>query len=177
MKTTFLVAAIAAGMTLAATAEAREANPPRMELPAFEDLDINSDGAVTSDEIEAAMQARAAARFALTDTNGDGALSVEELITRADTARQDRAAGRAAEQIERADTNGDGLLQADELAAQRADRIEGRVEGRGDRGPDRMFERADADDNGSLSAEEFAEAQTRMQDNGGRRQHGQRGDH
>ena len=173
MKTTFLVAAIAAGMTLAATAEAREGNPPRMEMPAFEDLDINSDGAVTSDEIEAAMQARAAARFALTDTNGDGALSVEELIARADTARQDRAAGRAAEQIERADTNGDGLLQADELAAQRADR----GEGRGDRGPDRMFERADADDNGSLNSEEFAEAQTLMQDHGERRPHGQRGDH
>jgi Ca2+-binding EF-hand superfamily protein len=173
MKTTFLVAAIAAGMTMAATAEAREGNPPRMEMPAFEDLDINSDGAVTSDEIEAAMQVRAAEQFAQTDSNGDGALSVEELIARADTARQERAAGRAAEQIEKADTNGDGLLQADELAAHAADR----GEGCGDRGPDRMFERADADDNGSLSAEEFAEAQSRMDDRGGRRQHGQRDDH
>jgi hypothetical protein len=34
-----------------------------MEMPGFEDLDINSDGAVTSDEIEAAMQARAAAHL------------------------------------------------------------------------------------------------------------------
>ncbi len=75
MKTRFLLAAIAAGMTLAATAEAREANPPRMEMPAFEDLDINADGAVTSDEIEAAMQARDTARFAETDTNGDGVVT------------------------------------------------------------------------------------------------------
>ncbi|MFT7492828.1 MAG: hypothetical protein ACI9RO_000263 [Alteromonas macleodii] len=52
MKTIFFVAAIAAGMTLAATAEA------------FEDFDINSDGAVTSDEIEVAMQGRDTARFA-----------------------------------------------------------------------------------------------------------------
>jgi hypothetical protein len=94
------LAAIAAGMTLAATAEAREANPPAWKCQ-FEDLDINSDGAATSDEIEAAMQASCRCAFAETDTNGDGALSVEELIARADTARQDRAAG-AAEQIERA---------------------------------------------------------------------------
>jgi Ca2+-binding EF-hand superfamily protein len=173
MKTTLLVVAIAAGMTLAASAQAREGHGPQMDMPDFEDLDINSDGAVTSDEIDAAMQARAAARFRETDTNGDGAVSAEEMVARADTARQERAASRAADQIEKADTNGDGLLQADEMAAHAADR----GNNRGEREADRMFERADADDNGSLSAEEFAEARTRMEERGGRRPHGQRGDH
>ena len=78
-------------------------------------------------------------------------------------------ASRVANRIEKADTNGDGLLQADEIAAQMEDRGQGR---RG-ANPERMFERADADENGSLSAEEFAQAQERMQDRGDR---GRRGD-
>ncbi len=167
MKTTLLVAAIAVGATLAASAQARETDAPRMEMPAFEDLDINSDGAVTSDEIEAAMLARAAARFAETDTDGDGALSAEEIVARAEANRQDRRDERVAKQIERADTNGDGLLQADEVAAHAPGHA-------GGRGQDRMFERADADDNGSLSAEEYADAQSHMQERGDR---GPRGNH
>lgn len=160
MKTTLLIAAIAAGTTLAATAQAREGHGPRMEMPAFEELDANADGAVTVEEITAAMQARGAARFVETDTNGDGGLSAEEMIARADEDRQDRVADRVAERIEKADTNGDGLLQAEEIAAQAQER-------RGP-GPERMFNRFDADENGSLSAEEFAQAQERMQDHGPR---------
>ena len=169
MKTTYLVAAIAAGITLAASAQARESHGPRMQMPAFEELDLNSDGEVTAEEIRGAMQARAAARFAEADTNGDGALSAEEMIARADSERQDRMARRVAERIEKGDTNGDGLLQADEMTAMAAERMEGR----GSRGPERMFNRFDADDNGSLSAEEFAEAQKRMENHGDR---GRRGD-
>lgn len=172
MKTTFLVAAIAAGITLAASAQAREGQGPRMEMPAFEDLDLNSDGEVTAPEIHGAMQARAAARFAEADTNGDGALSAEEMVARADGDRQDRMARRIEDRIEKADTNGDGLLQADEMTAM----AEAHAEGRGNRGPDRMFNRFDADDNGSLSAQEFAEAQTRMQERGDRGHGGRRGD-
>ena len=168
MKTTFLVAAIAAGITLAASAHAREGQGPRMEMPAFEDLDLNNDGEVTAEEIQGAMQALGAARFAEADTNGDGALSSEEMVARAEGAQQERMARRIAERIEKADTNGDGLLQADEMAALAEDR-------RGGRGPDRMFNRFDADENGSLSADEFAEAQTRMENRGDRGHGGRRG--
>ncbi len=171
MKTTFLVAAIAAGITLAATAQAREAQGPRMQMPAFEELDLNSDGEVTATEIQDAMQAQAAARFAEADTNGDGALSAEEMIARVDGERQERMADRIADRIEKADTNGDGLLQAEELIAQ----ADARAEGRGNRGADRIFDRFDTDDSGSLSAEEFAEAQTRMENRGERGDRSQNG--
>jgi hypothetical protein len=59
MKTTLLMAAIAAGVTLAATAEAREGHGQRMEMPAFEELDANADGGITLEEIAAAGEARA----------------------------------------------------------------------------------------------------------------------
>lgn len=169
MKTTLFMAALAAGITLAATADAREGQGPRMNMPSFEELDANADGSVTSEEIATAMQARGAARFAETDSNGDGALSAEEMIAAADQNRQDRMADRVARQIEKADTNGDGLLQADELAAQMDDR-------RG-QSPDRLFNRFDVDEDGSLSAEEFADAQERMDRRGDRgARHGNRGD-
>jgi len=91
MKTTLLIAAIAAGMTLAAGAQARDGGA-RFEMPAFEEIDANSDGAVTSEEITAAMQAQALARFEAVDTNGDGALSAEEMIAQAEGQRASRMA-------------------------------------------------------------------------------------
>ncbi len=162
MKTTLLIAAIAAGMTLAAGAQARDGGA-RFEMPAFEEIDANSDGAVTSEEITAAMQAQALARFEAVDTNGDGALSAEEMIAQAEGQRASRMADRIADRIEKADANGDGVLQAEELRAQMGNR-------RG-ANPDRLFNRFDADDNGSLSAQEYAAVLDRMQD---RRDHGRR---
>lgn len=168
MKTTLHVAAIAAGISLAATAEAREGRGHRMEMPSFEELDLNSDGGVTVEEIAQAMQTQAAARFAEADTNGDGALSAEEMIARADSNRQERLARRIAKHIERADSNGDGVLQQEEL-------LDARGEGRGEgRGPERLFERFDSDEDGKLDADEFAEAQERMERRGDR---GSRHDH
>ena len=71
-------------------------------------------------------------------------------------------ADRIAERIEKADENGDGLLQMEEIQAQ--------MDGRRGPSPERMFNRFDANEDGTLSAEEFAEAQDRA----GRR--GPRGD-
>lgn len=169
MKTLFLVAALAAG-TVAATAEAREGNRgPRMELPTFEQLDLNGDGGLTIPEVQAAMQAQAAARFAQADTNGDGGLSADEMSAQADADLAERAANRAARRIEAADSNGDGLLQADEMTAQRGER-------HARRGPtlERMFERVDADDSGTVSAQEYQDARAHMEQRGER---GRRGDH
>ena len=164
MKTLILVTTIAAGLTLAATAEAREGERgARMEMPTFEQLDLNSDGGVTLQEVEAAMATLAQTRFDEADTNGDGGLSVEEMTAKAQADAAERATQRAERRLENADTNGDGLLQADELTAQMEERG-------GRRGPntERMFERVDADDNGSVSAEEYEEARAKMAERGER---------
>lgn len=58
LKTPLLMAAIAAGLTLSATAQAQDAGEDRgARMPAFEDLDVNADGSVTLEEIQAAGQA------------------------------------------------------------------------------------------------------------------------
>lgn len=77
-----------------------------------------------------------------------------------------------AKRIEKADTNGDGLLQQSELEAQAQERADGR---RGDRA-ERMFERFDADEDGALSAEEFAAATEAAAERGDRGRHGERGE-
>lgn len=75
--------------------------------------------------------------FEALDLDGDGMLTPEEMAG----AREARFAG--------ADSNGDGVLDRDELMARGSERMA--------RGIDRMLERADADGDGALSAEELAE--------------------
>ena len=161
MKTKLLMAAMTVGVTLAVAAQARDGLPdagPRGVTPlTFEQLDANADGAVTPAEMETALQTRATAQFIATDTNGDGALSADELGAQSDA----RRAERIAKHIEAADANGDGLLQAAELGAHR--------EGGRRAGPARMFERLDANDDGRLSAQEFTRAGARMGERHGRR--------
>ena len=144
MKTKILMAALLSGLVM--TAGAVQAQEQR-ERPDFSTLDLNGDGALTLEE----MQARGEARFAEQDANGDGALSADELSA--------RAADRAATLIERFDDNGDGLLQLDEMPT------------RDERRQARMFDRVDADEDGTISAEEFEAAQERMDE----RRDGRRG--
>jgi Ca2+-binding EF-hand superfamily protein len=152
MKTTILIAGIVAGLSLTAVSAQAERGGER---PDFATLDINGDGEVTKEELEA----QGAARFAATDADGSGALSEVELAAQAN----DRAFDRISKMIERLDTNEDGELQQSELE-------EGR-EGRRSRGSD-MFERIDTDENGSISQEEFDNAKERR---GGHRRHGGKG--
>ncbi|WP_296420241.1 EF-hand domain-containing protein [Pseudooctadecabacter sp.] len=162
MKTPLLFAALAAGITLAASAEARDGardGARGLSLPSFEELDANADGGVTLTEIETFMADRAEARFADADTDGDGALSAQEMLARADSDRAERMANRIARQIEKADANGDGVLQIEEIRDAGGERG-----ARRGANPERMFDRVDADENGTLSAEEFAAALERMQD-------------
>jgi len=144
MKKTIFAAAVLAGlMGSAAIAQGGPMGPGPMGGVSFEELDANSDGALTLEE----LQARPAARFAEADTNGDGALSVEEV--QAAMMRQ-----RAEGMIARMDSNGDGLLQMDEMQP-------------GDgQGLSRMFDRVDADSSGDISAEEFAAMQDKMAERG-----------
>lgn len=150
MKTKILTAALLSGLVL--TAGAAQAENHR-ERPDFATLDINGDGALTLEE----MQARGEARFAEIDTDGDGALSAAELAA----SGAERATERATRMIARFDDNEDGLLQQDEMPS------------RGERRAAQMFDRVDADSDGVISAEEFEAAKARM---GERRGEG-RGDH
>lgn len=120
--------------------------------PDFSTLDTDGNGALTLEELQAA----GAARFAVADADGDGALSADELTAQ----MSERAERGVARMIDRLDENGDGLLQQAELEARRG----------GERA-DRMFARADANDDGSISAEEFEAAKER----GDRRGGGKRG--
>ena len=141
MKKTILMAALLSGVVMAAGAVS--AQPDQRERPDFATLDTNGDGALTLEE----LQARGEARFAQADTDGDGALSAEELTAQANAQTEDRVA----RMIERMDENGDGALQADEMKPRG-----------GGRNMDRMFDHMDADEDGVLSAEEFAAAQEKM---------------
>ena len=116
----------------------------------FEEVDANADGKITAAEMEAA----AAARFGVADTDGDGFLSPEEVAAQAqkrmeerDAKRGERMQERQTRMFERLDENEDGKLSLEEMAA--------RGEGRGF---DRMLERLDTDGDGAISKAEAEEA-------------------
>lgn len=134
MKSTVLIAAIAAGLTLTAMdVSAQGRGQDRAPLD-FATLDTDGSGTLTMAEIEAAGQAR----FAAMDTDGNGALSAAELVA----AREGAATDKADRMIEKMDKNDDGELQADEMNP---------------RGPNatRMMSHLDANDDGEVSQEEF----------------------
>lgn len=146
MKTTLMMTALLASLSLGAVAQAQAADPapapdavPIVDTPPrpdFATLDADGNGGVTLEE----MQAQALARFAAADTDGDAGLSSAEITAQEDQRRADRIARMIADR----DTDGDGLLQAAEMAP-KADRMT------------RMFDRMDADSDGSISEAEFAE--------------------
>ena len=109
---------------------------------AFEDLDANSDGLITRDEMQAHMQAR----FAATDTDGDGKLTRQELSAKIEAHQRQRRDRRLDKMISMRDADGDGALSLEEMRS-----------GRGDR----MFARIDADGDGAVSKAEFEEMQNK----------------
>lgn len=149
--THLLIAAIAAGFALTIGAEARgvgNGHGPMAQMPGFEEMDLDGDGALTPEEMRAAMQDRMQARFEAADSDGDGGLSAEEMTAMV----QARMADRIESRLDKADENGDGLLQIEEM----------QVMGRNGPRDGRMFDRLDRNGDGALDAEEFAALQDRM---------------
>ena len=143
MKHTAFIAAIVAtaGLVAAGTVHAQPGgfckHRPHVS---FEELDADGNGEVT----QAEMAAHRDARFATVDTNGDGKLTLDEMQAEA----RKKADERTANMLREFDKNGDNALSQDELPQPRR--------------AGKMFGHMDADGSGGISAEEFAEAQTRM---------------
>lgn len=153
--TTLTAVAIAVGTAAVAHGDGhRGGNGPMMDRPDFSELDTNSDGVLSPEELAAPH----AARFAQADGNGDGMLSAEEMAAHAETMRQQRAIRGAERMIERMDANDDGQLSVEEMTVRA--------------GAKSMFDRLDKDGDGAISEEEFADA-----GKGGKRMRGHDGGH
>jgi len=126
---------------------------PGHERPAFSELDANGDGELTLEE----MMTLRDARFAEADSDGDGSLSRDEMIG----AAMGRVETRIDRMMTRFDQDENGLLSANELDDMRP------------RGPmmERAFARMDSDGDGAISEAEFDEMAGRMMQRRG--QHGE----
>lgn len=113
------------------------------EIPTFEELDADSSGEITVEDLEAMRTER----FATMDTDGDGSINEAEFVAKAQADAQERAAAMFA----RLDADGDGVLSQDVL--------QNRSRGRN---PERMISRLDTDDSGGVSAEEFEAGMEKM---------------
>lgn len=140
-----LTAATAVGAYGVALAnDADHGGPDRAERRAemmermFVRMDVNEDGAIDADEIDAAR----GARFSAIDTDGDGVISSDEMKAHA----MERAAKRADARFAKLDANDDGGVDPAEMTATHDGRHKG------------MFERMDADGDGRVTREEAAAA-------------------
>lgn len=122
---------------------------PERDRPAFSEVDTNGDGALTLEEIMAHRDAR----FDGADSDGDGSLSREELIA----AAMGRVEDRIDRMMDRFDDDENGVLSANELDDMRP---------RGP-GPERIFGVMDADGDGSVTEAEFDAVAERMMERRG----------
>lgn len=143
-KTTALTALAVAGMIAAGSTamafgghknhgDGARGHGPRMN---FEELDTNSDGKLSKEEI----QAGAKGPFGNADANADGKITKEEMVA----AAGERAAKRFDRMVEKHDADKDGALTMEEI---KTGKREARME--------KMFDRVDADDDGFISKEEM----------------------
>jgi hypothetical protein len=112
------------------------------QKPQLSEIDVNGDSLISKLE----FLAHTKTRFDKADTDGDGALSSDELLLQIST----KASARVQKMINRADTNADGLLGFDELETARS-------KGRGSN----MFNKLDTDNDGQLNQEEFSKVKKR----------------
>lgn len=161
-KESITVLAVIAGL-VATTAHARDGGDQREAR--FAQIDTNSDGQVTAEE----LTAQAVSRFAKADANSDGALTMDEMKAAAQEHHKDRL-------LKRFDANEDGTLSDEEMAKASDGRMGKRMTKRFEkldadnsgsitleemtarRDPAKMIAKLDKDESGSLSVEEFAKA-------------------
>ncbi|MBA83963.1 EF-hand domain-containing protein [Thalassobius sp. S69A] len=120
---------------------------PRGQMFQFEEVDANSDGKITQDEIAAHFKAK----FDAADTDKDGTLSAEEMTAQMQAQQAERMGKRAKHMIVDRDANDDGKLSFEEMQPKKQGK---------------MFDRLDRDGDGAISAEEFAQMQDRMEKRG-----------
>ncbi|MDG1679638.1 MAG: EF-hand domain-containing protein [Tateyamaria sp.] len=104
----------------------------------FFDLDTNSDSQITITEIEMHM----AAQFAKSDSNNDGSLSLEELMTKVETRRVKKAEKRVKRMLNKLDSDDSGTLEFSEMQNRRG-------------GATRMLRHLDKNEDGVISQTEF----------------------
>ena len=143
-----IAAVFVAGVTSLQPVFAQPNGPKGMHLD-FAKLDTNGDGFLTMEEIIA----RKSARFSAADTNGDGLLSEAEILAHVGPKAREKAAERVRHMIGKRDRDGDGMLSIAEIGKGKA--------------PKRLFARLDSDGDGAISKEEFETARAKW-----RSQHG-----
>lgn len=130
----------------------------------FVDVDLDKNGQITVEDLQAAAKAR----FDTADANGDGALTLDELKAQAEKRMADRMAAKGdgkgdgkgkmfqkrmgwklEDMLAKKDTDGNGSLSFDEMSPDVA-KLE------------RMIDRFDTDDDNAISAAEFDAAQEEM---------------
>jgi Ca2+-binding EF-hand superfamily protein len=132
-KTTIIGATVVAlmGSVGVAYAKKHEGKGQRMN---FEQLDANSDGFITMDE----MQAAHAARFAKNDANGDGFLDAEELAAshpkmgKRHKRGEEQSARKKSRMMRYMDENGDGKVALSEMPTDRLERMFAKLDTDGD---------------------------------------------
>ena len=129
----------------------------------FEEIDTESDGKITADE----MKAHADARFGAADANGDGFIDAAEMQAHMLAQATARMQERSTRMIEMMDADDDGKLSVEEMRAgpRNGDRFE------------RMLSRLDKDEDGAISREEMEQARARWAEHRGGHGKGHGGDH
>ncbi|PTE13531.1 hypothetical protein C5F44_13330 [Fuscovulum blasticum DSM 2131] len=152
LATTALLAMTAAAQETPAP-DAKPAAAPDAKAPVmfenFDAMDTDKDGKVTQAEIDAWR----AARFAEADADKDGFLSKEELVAMRLKEIEARMMKGAERMVGKLDADKDGKLSPAELPASRMD--------------GRVFDLADADNDGSVTKEELADAMKWLDDKKG----------
>lgn len=151
------VVAVALGVTTAAV-QAKGMGPRGLMSMEFSELDLNGDGQVTAEE----MQALGEKRFNEADTNGDGFLSKDEMKAQMLKRMEAKAEKYGTKVMERKDANGDGQLSLEEMRPN-------------EKRQGKMFGRFDSDGDGVISEAEFAAAKEKMAEGKKHRKAGKKG--
>ncbi|MES2434269.1 MAG: hypothetical protein V4586_10630 [Pseudomonadota bacterium] len=146
---------VAALMGAAAFAQDAKPKPPHEKFD-FATLDADKDGKVTKAEVEAFRAAKVKAM----DANADGKISADELAAPRIAAATDRINQRSADMVKDMDSDGDGLLTAAEMATRP--------------GPEKLFDRIDANADGAVTQDEVDAARKAMHEKHGKG-HGKHG--